>query len=97
MLCIVSCCFVGNDSSQLALSLAGSKKASILQKPLDSGSDDSDFASTSESEDEQTGSEGDADVQSQGGEVDMEGATTSGRPCLPACCNICLGCVSLTV
>ena len=57
----------------------GVRKASALQRPLDSGSDDSDFASTSESEDEQMGSDVDADVRSQNGEANMEDATTSGE------------------
>lgn len=96
MSCIASCCIVGHKSSQLLLHLAGSNKASILRQPLDSGSDDSDFASTSESEDEQMGSEGDADVQSQDGEVDMEHATTSGNTCLLVCCMMQLVCIPLT-
>ena len=51
-----------------------------LQQPLDSGSDDSDFVSTSESEDEEMAAdEPDAEVRSQDGEAEMEVATTSGK------------------
>lgn len=64
------------ECSQLA---AGRHKDSALQQPLDSGSDHPNFASTSESEDEQMGSELDADVRSQDGEADMDVATTSGE------------------
>lgn len=58
-------------------SVAGVSTASTL-KPLDSGSDDSDYASTSESEDDAMSSEADADARSQEGEAGMEAATTSG-------------------
>lgn len=60
------------------LLLAGVSNTSML-KPLDSGSDDSDFVSTSESDNEQMSSEADADMRSQEGEADMEVATTSGE------------------
>ena len=55
-------------------------QAAQLQQPLDSGSDDSDFVSTSESEDEEmAAAEPDEEVRSQDGEADMEVAATSGE------------------